>query len=276
MPSAFVVGNPIKHSMSPILHGYWLKKYGIDGNYEPVELDPDDLSAFMQKLARGYYSGGNVTIPFKEAVLNYCDHLDPAAQSIGAVNTLWTENGRIYGGNTDSHGFTANLDSSAPGWENLRRALVIGAGGAARAVLHGLIHRKFEEIKIVNRTQSRAKKLAQYFGNQISVAGLPEKLPPQYREALIVNASSLGMAGQKPLNLDLEGLGQDAIICDLVYNPLTTPLLEQAAQKGARTVDGLGMLIHQAVPAFERFFGHRPEIDLLLREKIVTKLMKKD
>ncbi|MDZ5697408.1 shikimate dehydrogenase [Chelativorans sp. M5D2P16] len=268
---AFVCGHPVAHSRSPLIHGNWLKEHGIEGSYEPRDVAPGDFEAFIGGLAGGLYAGGNVTIPHKESAFRLVDRHDAAAEAIGAVNTLWIEDGRLYGGNTDAYGFAANLDASAPGWDREKTATVLGAGGAARAVVHALKSRNMGEIRIVNRTLARAQELAAGDG-RISAhpwEALPELLADT---TLLVNTTSLGMKGGGELSIDLDPLPSAAVVTDIVYVPLRTPLLAAAARRGLKTVDGLGMLLHQAVPGFERWFGVRPEVTPRLREIVVADL----
>ena len=271
---AFVVGHPISHSRSPLIHGAWLDRYGIaDGAYGAIDVDAEELFGLLERVRKGEFRGGNVTIPYKETVFAEVERRDEAAQAIGAVNTLWVENGELVGGNTDAYGFSANLDEGAPGWADGGRALVLGAGGASRAVLHALLSRGFERVWLANRTASRAEDLAGHFGQKVKA--LPwDRVPERLGEAgLLVNTTALGMEGGEALDLDLSRLPDDAVVTDIVYVPLQTPLLKAARERGGlRVVDGLGMLLHQAVPGFERWFGVRPEVTEALRETIVADL----
>lgn len=268
---AFVCGHPIGHSRSPLIHGHWLRQHGIEGIYERRDVPPETFAAFLEALPQ-HYVGGNVTIPHKESAYRLVEKRDEAAEAIGAVNTLWLEGGRLYGGNTDAYGFAANLDTAAPGWEAGGIATVLGAGGAARAIVYALQSRGFREIRIVNRTVSRARALAHLFRGPAS-AHRWEEIPDLLTETtLLVNTTSLGMHGTPAAELDLSRLPDRAIVNDIVYVPLRTPLLADAARCGLRTVDGLGMLLHQAVPGFERWFGVRPEVTPRLREIVVADL----
>lgn len=271
-PRAFVVGHPIAHSRSPLIHGFWLETLGIAGSYAPLDIDGDAIEAFLRGLPDSGFSGGNVTIPHKEAAFRAADRLDAAAEAIGAANTLWLEEGRLVAGNTDAHGFAANLDQQAPGWRRMRTALVLGAGGAARAVLFSLKQAGFTDIRIVNRTISRAQALADRFGPGISAHGWDEAAELAADAGLLVNTSSLGMAGQAALPLDISSLPHGSIVTDIVYVPLETPLLAAARSRDLVAVDGLGMLLHQAVPGFERWFGTRPQVTPALRDLIVADL----
>ena len=271
-PCAFVIGYPIGHSRSPLIHGYWLKQAGLEGSYAPVEVLPADLPSFIGALKDGSsgFAGGNVTIPHKEALLDLVDDVDDIAQQIGAANTLWLENGRLMATNTDSYGFTANLDANAPGWDTAKTAVVFGAGGASRAVIHALLSRGFDLVHIVNRTEARAKALAEIFGPRIVAHGI-EQLPDLVRGAdLFVNTTSLGMAGTDVPEIDFTVMADKALVTDIVYIPLETPILAMAKRQGLITVDGLGMLLHQAVPGFAKWFGVTPEVTPELRQLIIA------
>lgn len=272
MRKAFVVGHPIAHSRSPLIHGHWLETLGVDGGYERIDVHPDQIDAFLAGLPRSGFAGGNVTLPHKEAAHRAADRLDPAAELIGAANTLWLEDGRLVAGNTDAYGFAANLDHEAPDWREGRTALVLGAGGAARAVLFALKEAGFRDIRLVNRTLARARELADRFGAGISAHGWDEARALAADADLLVNTTSLGMGGAGGPPVDVTPLPDRAIVTDIVYAPLETPLLGAARGRGLRTVDGLGMLLHQAVPGFERWFGVRPEVTPSLRARIVADL----
>ncbi|MER8552793.1 shikimate dehydrogenase [Mesorhizobium sp. M0976] len=267
---AFVAGHPIGHSRSPKIHGYWLAKYGIDGVYEAIDVAPEAFAEFLQTLQAQGYSGGNVTIPHKEAAFALAARRDDAAEQIGAVNTLWFEDGELWGGNTDAHGFAANLDEYAPGWAADGPAVVLGAGGAARAVIHALKQRGVNDIRIVNRTLARAQELRDRFGAGVSAHGMAAAGELLEDAGLLVNTSALGMHGNEGLSADPGRLPDRAIVTDIVYVPLETPLLAAASARGLKTVDGLGMLLHQAVPGFERWFGTRPQVTAELRQMIIA------
>ena len=277
--AAFVIGHPIGHSRSPLIHGHWLKRHAIVGSYEARDVAPSDLGAWLGDLDPGLTPGGNVTVPHKEAVRAWLgdERCDRAARAIGAVNTLWFEEGALRGGNTDAAGFAASLDAGAPEWREAERALVIGAGGAARAVVHALKEAGIGRIEVANRTPARAVALAREFGlaDALPLDGTSEAL----RSAdLVANTATLGMAGAgddgraPPLHADPAALNPAAITTDIVYVPLETPFLAAAREAGCRTVDGLGMLLHQAVPGFERWFGVRPEVTGELRAAIEATL----
>jgi shikimate dehydrogenase len=267
-PRAFVIGHPIAHSRSPMLHGYWLKRYGIAGSYEAVDVAPDALGAFFAGFRDAGWAGGNVTVPHKTAVIPHLQEIDAAARAIGAVNTIWWEGDALVGGNTDAAGLLGNLDELAPGWDREgKRAVILGAGGAARAAVYGLRSRGFD-VAVCNRTRANAEALAGHFGRGVSGHGMDD-LPSLLRDAdLLVNTTSLGMKGQPPLDIDLAPLPARAIVNDIVYVPLETELLRAAKARGNRTVEGLGMLLHQAVEGFLHWFGHRPEVTAELRALI--------
>jgi shikimate dehydrogenase len=269
---AFVCGHPISHSRSPLIHGYWLKELGLGGSYERIDVSPADFPPFLAGLPNGPFAGGNVTIPHKEAAFALVSRRDAAAEAIRAVNTLWIEDGRVVGGNTDAYGFAANLDDGAPDWRAASVATVLGAGGAARAVVYALKEAGIAEIRIANRTAARAEELAESFGAGVSAHNWAEAGRLLGLTEILVNTTSLGMPGQPEMDVDLSLLPDSAIVTDIVYVPLMTPLLRQAQERGLRTVDGLGMLLHQAVAGFERWFGVRPAVSAGLRQEIVADL----
>ena len=267
---AFVVGWPIAHSRSPRIHRFWLKRHGIDGDYLPEAVPPDGIEAFLSDFAAKGYVGGNVTLPHKEAAFRACKVTTPVAFRLEAANTLWLEGGRLNGDNTDAYGFTANLDDSAPEWRQGSTALVIGAGGASRAVMQALIDADYKTVSLANRTVARAEALAKHFGKPVSAIGL-DQLDRAVPEAdLIVNATSAGLHDDGALDVSWRTAKKSAIATDLIYVPLVTPFLRDANAVGLKIVDGLGMLLHQAVPGFERWFGVRPVVDAELRDHIVA------
>lgn len=270
-PRAFVIGCPISHSRSPLIHGYWLRQAGLQGRYDAIQVAPDDLPSFVSALKDGSSSlvGGNVTIPHKEAVLALVDDVDDIARQIGAANTLWLEDGRLMATNTDSHGFAANLDEHAPGWDAGSTAVILGAGGASRAVIHAVLSRGFEKVCIVNRTVERAKALMDCFGPRVAAYGMDELSGLLPAADLFVNTTSLGMDGREVPDIDFTVMADGALVTDIVYVPLETPILAMARRQGMRTVDGLGMLLHQAVPGFAKWFGLTPEVTPELRQLIV-------
>jgi len=262
---AFVMGHPVAHSRSPMLHGYWLERYGIEGTYERVDVPAEGLKDFFDTYREVGWLGGNVTVPHKTAVIPFLDRVDAAVEAMGAVNTLWWEDDTLVGGNTDYIGFLGNIDELVPGWDaSAQRATVLGAGGAARAAIYGLRSRCLE-VLLCNRTVAKAEALATHFGDGVSAHGL-DKLPGLLEQSdLLVNTTSLGMVGQPPLDIDLSPLKAGAIVYDVVYVPLETAILKAAKAGGHRTVDGLGMLLHQAVEGFSHWFGRRPEVTAELR-----------
>jgi shikimate dehydrogenase len=267
---AFVCGHPIAHSRSPMIHGYWLRKYAISGSYRAIDVAPTDFADFLRRLPGSGLAGGNVTIPHKEAAFAGVARRDEAAELTGAVNTLWLEDGLLCGGNTDVPGFAANLDQFAPEWRKSEHTVVLGAGGAARAVVYALRSAGIGDIRVVNRTRERAVELRDRFGNSVTAAGL-DVLPEMLVDAdMLVNTTSLGMHGQGELAADPGMLPDHAIVTDIVYVPLKTPLLEAAERRALKTVDGLGMLLHQAAPGFAKWFGVMPEVTEELRATIVA------
>lgn len=273
---ACVTGHPVAHSRSPLLHGYWLAHYQLAGSYGREDVAPVEAAAFYRSLdARGYV-GCNVTLPHKEVAFSVLDEADDSAAALGAANTLWLEGGRLHGANTDGYGFLANLDARAPGWDAVRgTAVVLGAGGASRAVVHALVARGFERVVLANRTLSRAEAVAAPYGWQVRPLALGDVGQVLDAADVLVNCTSLGMKGSEPLELDLKPLPERAVVTDIVYVPLLTPFLKAAEARGLRTVDGLGMLLHQGVPGFERWFGVRPEVTPELRALLIEDLRAK-
>ena len=272
IPLAGVIGSPISHSKSPKLHGYWLNRYGLRGHYVPMEISADDLEETLRALPKAGFVGLNVTIPHKERVLNVADLVTDRAALMGAANTLiFRRDGSIHADNTDGYGFIENLRQGAPQWAaNAGPAAVIGAGGAARAVVAALIDSGATEIRISNRTKTRAEALRQEFGVKVQVVDWVQAGNMLEGAATVVNTSSLGMAGKPEMRIPLDGLSPDAVVTDLVYTPLETRLLAEARTIGCTTVDGLGMLLHQAAPGFERWFGVRPEVDEAARQAVLS------
>ncbi|NBN80176.1 shikimate dehydrogenase [Microvirga tunisiensis] len=270
---AAITGWPVAQSRSPLIHGYWLRKHGIDGDYGRVPVAPEDAETFYRDLAAAGLTGCNVTVPHKEIAASLCDWLDPAATAMGAANTLWLDGGRLCGANTDGLGFLGNLDEGAPGWDaDPGPAVVLGAGGAARAIVWALLSRGFTPVHVVNRTEDKARAIADHFGTDVVPHGW-DKLGTVLGQArVLVNTTSLGMTGKPELDIDLSGLPATALVTDAVYVPLETGLLRAARARGNRTVDGLGMLLHQAVNGFERWFGVRPTVDEDLRALILADL----
>jgi shikimate dehydrogenase len=263
IPLAGVIGSPISHSRSPILHSYWMKRYGVRGHYVPMDVTQNDLASVVRIMPKMGFVGANVTIPHKERVLDLADLVTDRAALIGAANTLiFRDDGKIHADNTDGYGFIQNLRSGAPDWDpKSGPAAVFGAGGAARAVLASLIDVGVTEIRLSNRTRARAEALRDEFGAKIVVYDWFQAGNMLDGAATVVNSSSLGMVGKADFRVPLDALSPAAVVSDLVYTPLDTSLLSAARAQGCVTVDGLGMLVHQAVPAFERWFGYRPEVD---------------
>ncbi|MBV8925441.1 MAG: shikimate dehydrogenase [Bradyrhizobium sp.] len=269
--AACLIGWPAAHSRSPLIHHYWLRTLGIEGGYVIEAVPPDDLRDFVLRLSLRGFAGANVTLPHKEHVLELSTP-DARARAIGAANTLWFDDGELHSTNTDVEGFINNLDACAPGWDQAGEALVLGAGGSARAVVFGLIERGISCVHLANRTLARAQGLAEKFGGPVRAAkwdGVGELLP---RVKLLVNTTSLGMDGQDALDLEIGKLPDDAVVADLVYVPLETALLKAAKARGLRTADGLGMLLHQAVRGFELWFGRRPQVTSELRATVEADL----
>lgn len=271
-PRAFIVGWPVAQSRSPLIHGHWLKRHGLAGSYERIGVPPEEIETFLRGLPTSGFVGGNVTVPHKEVAYRIASEKDAVAVATGAVNTLWIDGGRLCATNTDAPGFLANLDDRAAGWDrNPGVAVVLGAGGGARAVVWGLLSRGFA-VRVVNRTVARAEDLVARFGPRATAHGFDEVPRLLADAALLVNTTSLGMVGKGDLTIDLSALPADVLVTDIVYVPLVTPLLAAAEARGLRTVDGLGMLLHQAGGGFERWFGVRPSVDDELRNLILADL----
>ena len=272
IPLVAVLGSPISHSKSPVLHSYWLRKYGINGHYIPVEVDTVDLDNVLISMPKMGFLGANITIPHKENVMKIADKISDRAAMIGAANTLsFGSNGRIYADNTDGYGFIENIRQHQPEWHATDGpSLILGAGGASRAVVSSLLEKSAPEIWITNRTRARAEKIASDFGARVKVIdwfSVNKFLPDA---ATVINATSLGMVGKPELTIDLKPLSNKTLVTDLVYNPIETHLLTQARERGCRTVDGVGMLIHQAVPGFSRWFNVQPTVDTALRDLLLS------
>ncbi len=271
--AACVIGWPVEHSRSALIHNYWLKQYGIAGAYRREAVPPDEFAAFVGSLTARGYAGANVTLPHKEAALALSQP-DERASAVGAANTLWLDAGVLRSTNTDVEGFLGNLDACAPRWDRSPgKAVVLGAGGAARAVIYGLVTRGVEQIALINRTQGRAEALRQQFGAHVQIVRWEElNVAALGDAALLVNATTLGMQGQPALAVELARLPGDAIVADLVYVPVRTPLIAAAKARALRTADGLGMLLHQAVRGFALWFGTTPTVTAALRELVEADL----
>ena len=271
--AACLIGWPAAHSRSPLIHHYWLRTLGIEGGYSIEAVPPEGFAEFVLHLSAHGFVGANVTIPHKERALELSVP-DARARAAGAANTLWYANGALRSTNTDIEGFIDNLDASTPGWDRIEDALVLGAGGSARGVVFGLIERGIRRVHLANRTMERTEGLADQFGARVCPVAwdaIGDLLP---RAGLVVNATSLGMHGQPALDLDVGLLPRHAVVADLVYVPLQTPLLTAARARGLKTADGLGMLLHQAVRGFELWFGRRPEVTAELRALVEADLTK--
>ena len=269
---AGVIGHPISHSKSPRLHGHWLKRYGIDGHYIPMNVAPDDLARTIELLPRLGFAGINVTLPHKEAVMALCDEITPRAKAVGAVNTvIFQEDGSVLGDNTDGYGFMANLYAGAPNWRaDTGPAAVLGAGGAARGVVAALLDANAPQIILSNRTAERATALQSEFGTRVVVSAWDDVGDAMKGANLLVNTTSLGMDGQPALPVSLDHLGSETLVTDIVYAPLKTQLLIDATARGCAVVDGLGMLLHQAAPGFEAWFSQKPIVDDELRDAVLS------
>jgi shikimate dehydrogenase len=272
IPLAGVIGSPVAHSRSPALHGYWLRRYALPGHYVPLDIAHADLAEALRMLPRLGFVGANVTIPHKETVLALADVVTDRAALIGAANTLvFRKDGKLQADNTDGHGFLANLRQGAPDWRPAAApAAVLGAGGAARAVVAALIEAGVPEIRIANRTRPRAEALRSDFGARLRVVDWVQAANMIEGAGLVVNTTALGMTGRPALRLPLDALSPGAVVTDLVYTPLMTDFLQMARATGATVVDGLGMLLHQAAPGFERWFGIRPEVDAATRAAVLA------
>ena len=271
--SVCVIGYPVKHSRSPLIHNYWIKQHGIDAEYRTEEVPPQDFPAFVQSLREHGYVGANVTVPHKQASMAVSEP-DARARAVGAANTLWYADGVLRSTNSDVEGFLANLDGAAPGWDRgLESAVVLGAGGGARAAVFALIQRDVQRIHVINRTIAHAEALQKQFGPRVRPAGWDETTGLLGGAGLLVNTTTLGMEGCPPLEINLR-CPASLVVADLVYHPLLTKLLTAARERGLRTADGLGMLLHQAVRGFELWFGVRPQVTPELRAMIESDLGK--
>ncbi len=273
MKRACVIGWPVEHSRSPLIHNYWLKRYGIDAEYTKQAVEPDDAEDFLRNLIRNGYEGCNVTIPHKELAFRVAKRPDEMASGVKSANTIWFENGVMCASNTDIYGFLHSLDEQTPGWDRIGLpAAVLGAGGAARGILRSLFDRGFQHVRIANRTRERAEKLAAEFGRGVTVFAWENREDMLTNCGLLVNTTRLGMTGSPPLEMDLGEFSLPGVVCDIVYSPLETDLLRRARESGFHVADGLGMLLHQAVPGFEKWFGVRPEVTKELRDLVLADL----
>jgi shikimate dehydrogenase len=272
MIKASVIGWPIQHSRSPLIHGYWLRKHDIDGSYDKLAVAPDDLQSFIETLRHGEHVGTNVTLPHKETALPFVDEADDRVRRIGALNTIWRESGKLRATSTDGPGFLANINQAQPRFEIAAGPVtILGAGGSTRAIIDELLRVGVDRIYIYNRTYSRAEALAKHFGTKVHAVE-PAKLTTTLAvTALLVNTTSAGMTGQDQLNISWDSLAQQAVVADIVYTPLITPFLIEARSRGHAIIPGLGMLLQQAVVGFKKWFGVRPEVtpdlyDLVARD----------
>lgn len=272
-PAACLIGWPVAHSRSPLIHRYWLKTLGIAGDYRAEAVAPEAVTAFVSTLRERGYVGANVTIPHKERVLELAAP-DGRARAVGAANTLWFEDDRLRATNTDVEGFIHNLDAAAPSWNSGGTALVLGAGGSSRAVIFGLLERGVRRVHVANRTLVRGVELAVLFGDRVEAIGWEDIDRVMPHADLLVNTTSLGMVGQPPLDIALDALPGNTVVADLVYAPLVTPLLAAARARDLRTADGLGMLLHQAVRGFSLWFGTTPRVTAELRALVEADLTK--
>lgn len=271
MKRACVIGWPIAHSRSPLIHGYWLGKYGIEGAYTKEAVRPEDVAALIGSLGERGFAGCNVTVPHKEAAFALAAERDPSAVAVGAANTLWLEGGRLYAANTDTYGFMTHLTMSAPRWQGHDGPVsILGAGGAARAIVYGFLQAGVSQVRLFNRSRDRAEDLARLFGPRVTVYGWDEREAQSRDSTVLVNTTSLGLKGVGDAGIDFARHDKSCVVSDIVYVPLQTAFLREAHKHGLATVDGLGMLLHQAVPGFERWFGVRPEVTAGLRDLIVA------
>jgi len=275
MKKACVIGWPVSHSRSPLIHNYWLKKYGLEGLYERREVEPEHLSEFLRNLGANGYVGCNVTIPHKEAALQVIQNIDDIVRRTGSLNTVWVENGQQQATSTDGEGFYRNLLACVPGFSIVGKSvIVLGAGGSAKAIIERLLRAGVGEIAVLNRSAGRVEELKAVFGPQIRTL-TPDRFVSESKAAsLLVNTTSQGMKGQPPLDIDLSALPPNAVVADLVYVPLETQLLKAAKARGLQVAGGLGMLLHQAVDGFEKWFGLRPEVTNELYDYIARDIVK--
>ncbi|NDE90753.1 MAG: shikimate dehydrogenase [Alphaproteobacteria bacterium] len=286
---AGVMGWPVAHSRSPLLHNYWLRRYGINGAYVPLAVDPVGLPSALRALSALGFAGCNITVPHKESALALVDSVDALAKKVGAINTVIVKDGKLIGSNTDVYGFTTNLETAGKAWNKKKPALVVGAGGAARAVIIALAQSGCSDIRITNRTNDRAIALAKEMNEAIkekssSLISRPSSLitPVAWQDrddamrdcATLINTTTQGMQGQPPLDINLRALDDHALVTDLVYTPLLTPLLIEARRRNHPIVDGLGMLLHQAVPGFHAWYGVKPEVDETARQLLLADITK--
>ncbi len=271
MKRACVIGWPISHSRSPMIHGFWLKRYGIDGQYTKEAVKPEDAATFLRGLASNGYAGCNVTVPHKETAFAVADEVEASARAVGAANTVWLESGRLHVANTDTYGFMTHLAESVPDWRTRDApVLVLGAGGAARAIVFGFLEAGVGRVVVANRTRERADALVRHFGPHAVAIDWEKRSEAARHASVVVNTTTIGMKREGSLGIDFARADQRTVVADIVYVPLETELLANAREHGLRTLDGLGMLLHQAVPGFEKWFGVRPEVTSELRAILVA------
>jgi len=271
MRRACVIGWPIEHSRSPLIHGYWLARYGIEGTYTKVAVEPDDVAQFLRSLGAEGFVGCNVTVPHKEMAYALAEEAEDSARVVGAANTLWLEGDRLHAANTDTYGYMTHLGHVVPDWRaHDGPVCVLGAGGGARAIVYGFLDAGIDEVRIFNRTRERAEAIAEQFGPRVKVFDWHNRSDGARDACVLVNTTAVGLKGAGSLGMDFSGFNPDCVVSDIVYVPLETELIAAARSHGLRTVDGLGMLLHQAVPGFERWFGVRPQVTDELRATIVA------
>jgi shikimate dehydrogenase len=265
-----VIGHPIAHSKSPIIHNHWIQKHGLAGNYTAIDIAPDDLHNGIQRLIDENYAGFNVTVPHKQSIFALCHEVDDTARMIGAVNTVSIRDGKLHGTNTDAYGFIENIRQSIPAFDFAAgMCVVLGAGGAARAVVHGLLEAGATDIVITNRTEEKSKTICAMDDQKIMSVAWDDRSSILKKSSMLINTTSLGMTGKDPLEIDLSALPKEALVTDIVYAPLMTDLLMSAQLRGNPVVTGIGMLLHQARPAFEKWFGVLPDVDEELQHKVL-------
>ena len=270
---ACVIGWPIEHSRSPAIHGYWLARYGIDGSYTKEAVPPESIETFLHTMGDRGIAGCNATIPHKEAAFRLADERDASAVAVGAANTLWLDNGRLCASNTDTYGYMTYLSLQAEDWARRDAPVsILGAGGAARAIVHGFLEAGVSEVRVFNRSEDRANALAQDFGPRVKAMPWDKRSRAATDSSVFVNTTAVGLKGEGSLAIDFTDFHPDCIVSDIVYVPLETGLIREARRHGLRTVDGLGMLLHQAVPGFEKWFGVRPEVTEELYETIAAEI----
>ena len=271
MKRACVIGWPIEHSRSPLIHGHWLKKYGIAGSYTKEAVKPEDLESFLRSLGANGFAGCNVTVPHKEAAFAAAELKDKSALAVGAANTIWREGNKTACANTDTYGFMQHLKVSVPNWQKRDAPVsILGAGGAARAIIYGFLEAGVEQILLFNRSRERANIIAQHYGPKVKALDWADRERTSHASSVIVNTTTLGMKGDGSPDIDFAHFHRDCVVADIVYVPLQTAFMSAAEMRGLKTVDGLGMLLHQAVPGFEKWFGVRPEVTPELRALLVA------